>query len=169
MQLVRMPGAQRVARMHHARLDGRPGRGTALAASMLAITFAAAGTPNVMASRDGHQSGAVGAVYVATNDWSGGNHVLTFPRYADGSLGPVSATTATGGRGSGPGQFAPIVNDPLGSQNSLIADPTGKLLFAVNAGSGSVSSFNVGRGGLTLVDTKASVPSGVWLGAIHSR
>ncbi|HEY5628437.1 MAG TPA: hypothetical protein VIR16_02915, partial [Candidatus Limnocylindrales bacterium] len=159
MQLVRMPGAQRVARMSDARRDGRSERGTALAASMLALALVAAGTPEVMAST-GSQSGAVGAVFVATNAWSGGNQILTFPRYADGSLGPVSAATSTGGRGSGPGQFAPIVNDPLGSQNSLIADPTGKLLFAVNAGSGSVSSFNVGRGGLTLVDTKATVPSG---------
>lgn len=106
-------------------------------------------------------SAAVGAVYVATNAWSGGNRILTFPRYADGSLGGVSSSVATGGRGSGPGQFAPIVNDPLGSQGSLITDPTGRYLFVVNAGSGDVSSFAVGRGGLALVDREPSVPVGV--------
>ena len=106
-------------------------------------------------------SGPVGAVYVATNAWDGGNRILTFPRYADGSLGAVTSSVATGGRGSGPGQFAPIVNDPLGSQGSLITDPTGKYLFAVNAGSGDVSSFAVGRGGLALVDREPSVPFGV--------
>ena len=161
MQLVHMSGAQRAARKDPVRRDGRSGRGASVAALMLATALAAAGAPTVMAAKGGGDSAAVGAVYVATNAWSGGNQILTFPRYANGSLGPVSAVTATGGRGSGPGQFAPIVNDPLGSQNSLIADPTGKLLFAVNAGSGSVSSFSVGRGRLTLVDTTASVPSGV--------
>lgn len=160
MEATQRPSAWRAAHLDQVRRPRGHGRGTALAASMLAVALAASGTPIAMAS-SGNQSGAVGAVYVATNAWNGGNQILTFPRYANGSLGPVSAVTATGGRGSGPGQFAPIVNDPLGSQNSLLADPTGKFLFAVNAGSGSVSSFNVGIGGLTLVDTKASVPSGV--------
>jgi 6-phosphogluconolactonase (cycloisomerase 2 family) len=148
MQLVHRSGARRAARKN-------------VAAWMLALALGAVGAPTVMAAKAG-QDGAVGAVYVATNAWSGsGNQILTFPRFANGALGAVSAVTATGGRGSGPGQFAPIVNDPLGSQNSLIADPTGKLLFAVNAGSGSVSSFSVGKGGLTLVDTEATVPSGI--------
>src|SRR4051812_20116815 len=136
-------------------------RSAPVAALMLAMSLAAIGAPTVMAANGGGETAAVGAVYVATNAWSPGNEILTFPRYANGSLGPVSSVTATGGRGSGPGQFAPIVNDPLGSQNSLITDAKGKLLFAVNAGSGSVSSFSVGRAGLTLVDTAASVPSGV--------
>jgi hypothetical protein len=37
----------------------------------------------------------VGAVYVATNAWNGGNQILTFPRYADGTLGPVSSARRT--------------------------------------------------------------------------
>jgi hypothetical protein len=138
-------------------------RGALLAASTLAVAVSAWG-PSVAAATTTNAAGpgpAVGAVYLATNAWSGGNQILTFPRFADGSLGPVSAAVSTGGRGSGPGQFAPIVSDPLGSQNSLIADSTGKFLFAVNAGSGDVSSFAVGRGGLALVDRQPSVPAGV--------
>jgi 6-phosphogluconolactonase (cycloisomerase 2 family) len=99
---------------------------------------------------------AVGAVYVASNAYSG-NEILTFPRYANGSVGPVTAMTATGGLGSGPGQYAPIEDDPLGSQSSLIADPTGRFLFAVNAGSNTVSAFTVSASsGLNLVDTEPS-------------
>ncbi len=128
-----------------------------LVTGMLASTASAAETSS---GATGSRS-VVGAVYVATNAWNGGNKILTFPRYADGQLGPVSAAVATGGRGSGPGQYAPIVNDPLGSQNSLITDPTGKYLFAVNAGSGDVSSFSAGRGGLALLDRQPSVPVGV--------
>ena len=127
----------------------------ALAAPAVAPTVASAATPSTTGPA------AVGAVYVATNAWNGGNAILAFARYADGSLGPVSSAVPTGGRGSGPGQFAPIVSDPLGSQNSLITDRAGKYLFVVNAGSGDVSSFSAAKGGLALLDRQPSVPAGV--------
>jgi len=136
-------------------------RSAAFAAALVGVAVAVS-VPSVASatSSSGAGSGsAVGAVYVATNAWNSGNKILVFPRYSDGSLGPVSAAVATGGLGSGPGQFAPIVNDPLGSQNSLVTDQTGKYLFAVNAGSGDVSSFTVGRGGLALVDRRATAPA----------
>jgi 6-phosphogluconolactonase len=102
---------------------------------------------------------SVGAVYVASNSYAG-NEILTFPRYADGSLGPVEAATATGGKGSGAGSgsgaLAAIQNDPLGSQGSLLVDPTGRFLYAVNAGSNDVSVFTVSPHGLTLVDREPS-------------
>jgi 6-phosphogluconolactonase len=143
----------------------RNGRGATLAASALAIAAVlSAGTTGVSAASRSNAPGparVVGAVYIATNAWNGGNSILTFPRFADGSLGPVSAAVSTGGRGSGPGQFAPIVNDPLGSQNSLITDADAKFLFAVNAGSGDISSFTADRDGLALVDRQPSVPAGV--------
>jgi len=139
-------------------------RGAAAAASVLAVAVGTATTAPAVSATTAPTSGgaaSVGAVYVATNAWDGGNRILVFPRHADGSLGPVSASVATGGQGSGPGQFAPIVNDPLGSQSSLITDPAGKFLYAVNAGSGDVSSFTAARGGLALVDRQPSVPAGV--------
>lgn len=146
----------------HRRRSAR-GRTTlaALSAATVAVACGAATVGPVSATTTSAGSSVVGAVYIATNSWSDGNRILTFPRYADGSLGPVSASTPTGGRGSGPGQLPLIVSDPLGSQNSLITDPTGKYLFVVNAGSGDVSSFTVGRGGLALADREPSVPAGV--------
>ena len=123
-----------------------------LVTGMLASTASAAETSS---GATGSRS-VVGAVYVATNAWNGGNKILTFPRYADGSLGPVSAAVATGGRGSGPGQFAPIVNDPLGSQNSLITDKAGRYLFAVNAASNSIAAFKIKSRGLEAIGTVAS-------------
>jgi 6-phosphogluconolactonase len=95
----------------------------------------------------------VGAVYVASNDYSG-NEILTFPRYADGSLGPVEQGVPTGGRGSGPGLVLP--DDPLGAQSSLIVDQESQLLFAVNAGSNDVSVFSIDGSTLTLADRQSS-------------
>ena len=46
--------------------------------------------------------------------------------------------------------------DGLGSQNSLILNEHKRCLFAVNAGSNTVSSFRVGRRGLTLVSVEPS-------------
>jgi 6-phosphogluconolactonase (cycloisomerase 2 family) len=146
-------------------MAGTPSRRRRRAATLLAsvataaLTLAAPAHATVVSGASSNS--AVGAVYIATNAWSGGNSILTFPRYANGSLGPAAAAVPTGGLGSGPGQFAPIVSDPLGSQNSLIADQSGKFLFAVNAGSGEVSSFSAGRGGLALIDRQPSVPRGV--------
>jgi 6-phosphogluconolactonase (cycloisomerase 2 family) len=87
-----------------------------------------------------------GAVYTLSNS-PAGNAVLAFPRAADGSLG-TAVPYATGGTGTGGG---------LGSQGALFLSDNGHDLFAVNAGSNSVSYFTVGKGGLELEST---VPSG---------
>src|SRR3954447_4671912 len=76
-----------------------------------------------------HKSGSVGHVYVLSNS-PAGNAVLDYARAADGSLsGPVSYPT--GGNGTGAG---------LGSHGSIILD--GDDLYAVNAGSNSISRFS---------------------------
>jgi len=54
----------------------------------------------------------VGAVYVSSNKY-GGNEIVSFLRFADGSL-KTGPRVLTGGLGSGPGQLIP--NDPLGNQ-----------------------------------------------------
>ena len=95
----------------------------------------------------------VGAVYVASNAYSG-NEILTFPRYPDGSLGPVEPGVPTGGLGSGPGLL--LTDDPLGSQSSLIVDQDSQLLFVVNAGSNDVSVFSIRGNTLALVDREPS-------------
>jgi 6-phosphogluconolactonase len=87
-----------------------------------------------------------GAVYTLTNS-PAGNAVAVFDRAADGSLS-AAGSYATGGAGSG---------GNLGSQGALVLSPQGHRLFAVNAGSNSVSEFRVDGHGLKLV---AVAPSG---------
>ena len=89
-----------------------------------------------------------GAVFVMTNAASG-NKVDTYVRHENGSL-QSAGSFATGGNGSG-GTI-----DPLHSQGSLQLSPDHRFLFAVNAGSGTVSSFRVDGSELTLVDTAPS-------------
>lgn len=91
-------------------------------------------------------SDAPGAVYALTNAVTG-NAVVVYDRASGGELAPAG-TYATGGIGSGAG---------LGSQGSVIVSDDHHLLFAVNAGSNSVSSLVVRPNGLELADV---VPSG---------
>lgn len=86
-----------------------------------------------------------GVVFTLSNQVAG-NAVLAFRRHADGSL-TADGSYATNGTGSGAG---------LGSQNALAYSPDGSLLFAVNAGSNTVSAFRVHDDNLTLVSTVAS-------------
>jgi len=85
------------------------------------------------------------AVYALTNS-PASNAVVVYSRRGDGSLTPAGSVP-TGGNGSGTG---------LGSQDAVIVSENGRLLFAVNAGSSSVSSFRIGSSGIELVDTAPS-------------
>lgn len=118
--------------------------------ALLALALSATTLAGGVAAAGGQP---VGAVYVASNSYSG-NEILTFPRYADGSLGPVEHGVPTGGLGSGPGLV--LTDDPLGTQSSLIVDQPDQLLFVVNAGSNDVSVFSIHGGALTLVDRQPS-------------
>jgi 6-phosphogluconolactonase len=113
-----------------------PRRATFLLASAFAVAVLGAGAVDAMAS-------SPGAVYTLTNS-PAGNAVQVFNRAGDGSLTP-NGEFATGGTGTGGG---------LGSQGAVELD--GKLLFAVNTGSDSISAFEARRGALELVDTVAS-------------
>ena len=85
-------------------------------------------------------------VYVMTND-AKKNEVLAFARGSDGSFYSTGRYD-TGGRGSGG------TTDPLASQGALNFSQDHAFLFAVNAGSGTVSSFIVSTNGLVLADKK---------------
>jgi 6-phosphogluconolactonase (cycloisomerase 2 family) len=103
-------------------------------------------SPILCAAEPGNNSGVV---FVMTNN-ADKNEVIAFERNADGTLSQGERYD-TGGRGSGG------VTDPLESQGSLTLSQDHSLLFAVNAGSGSVSVFKVHGANLTLAST---VPSG---------
>jgi Lactonase, 7-bladed beta-propeller len=79
-----------------------------------------------------------GAVFVQTDN-TAGNQVVAYQRAADGTLTQVAAYP-TGGLG---GVLAGSMVDHLASQGSLQYDPQRSLLFAVNAGSDTVSVFAV--------------------------
>lgn len=123
-----------------------------LVASVLAALTAPAASAQ---TSSGAENEPVGAVYVATNAY-GGNRIITYLRAADGSLTPTGTAVPTGGRGSGPGLFPPLNDDPLGSQGSLVTDQRRQLVFAANAGSNTVSVLAVRGTQLTYVDQAAT-------------
>jgi hypothetical protein len=77
-------------------------------------------------------------VFVQTDN-TAGNRVVAYDRAADGNLAPAGSY-ATGGRG---GILAGSVVDHTASQGSLASDPRHGLLYAVNAGSDTISVFAV--------------------------
>ncbi|MEQ1739197.1 MAG: beta-propeller fold lactonase family protein [Methyloglobulus sp.] len=88
----------------------------------------------------------IGKLYTMSNATTG-NKVLVYNRLSDGSLSKT-AQVPTAGIGTGGG---------LGNQGALALSGDGFFLFAVNAGSNSISSFRLTSNGLVLINT---VPSG---------
>jgi 6-phosphogluconolactonase len=111
-----------------------------LAAAALAGGFPLLSAPPALAA------GAAGHVYVLSNQ-VGGNAVVAYDRAADGRLTPAG-TYPTTGTGTGGG---------LGSQYAVVADEDGSHLYAVDAGSSTITSFRITNGGLARIGT---VPSG---------
>jgi len=98
-------------------------------------------------------------VYAMTNA-AENNQIIAFRRSSNGTLNQVNVY-ATGGSGTGTREVSAATPDdgidPLASQGSLVLSPDGSMLFAVNAGSGSISSFRVAsNGALTLADVQLS-------------
>lgn len=88
---------------------------------------------------------APGSVYTMSNA-AGGNAILVFDRLADGRL--VSrGSVPTGGAGTGAG---------LGNQGGIVVTRNERWLLAVNAGSNTLSVFEVRPRGLQLVDVEAT-------------
>src|SRR5690349_11339869 len=105
-----------------------------------------------------------GAVFVQTDD-PAGNAVVAYDRARDGSLRPAGSY-ATGGRG---GVLAGSVVDHLASQGSLALDRRAGLLYAVNAGSDTITVFAVHGDRLVrrqVVGSGGSFPVSV---AVHDR
>jgi 6-phosphogluconolactonase len=96
----------------------------------------------------------VGAVYTETNNPSG-NSVVVFNRLANGKL-KKRQSVGTGGKGStqsvGCGTGCPL----LDSQTAVVVSKNGKFVFAVNAGSDTVTSFRETVSGLKRVNQVSS-------------
>jgi 6-phosphogluconolactonase (cycloisomerase 2 family) len=117
-----------------ARLGFAAGVAVAVTASFAGSAYASPG-----------HSHATGVVFVQTDNTTG-NQVVVYDRAPDGSL-TIADTYATGGDG---GVLAGSAVDHLASQGSLVYDAGHGLLYAVNAGSDTVSVFSVHGDDLSL-------------------
>ncbi len=112
-----------------------------VALAALALTAALAGTAAARGKASHKRVNPhASAVFVQTND-PAGNAVVAYDRRPNGTLAQAG-TYATGGLG---GILDGAVVDPLASQGALTLDRRAGLLYAVNAGSDTVTVF-VARG-----------------------
>ncbi len=102
----------------------------------------------IFLAQPGRAASRTGDVYVPTNQPTG-NSIMVFHRDAAGMLTFVGSV-ASGGMGAGTGA------DPLASQGAVLLSGDNRLLFAVNAGSNSISVFAVSGDQLALLDTVSS-------------
>ncbi len=119
---------------------------------ILSVTiFAMAGTFLISCNKlgdifDKGNSGVKGYVYTMSND-AAQNSILIYKQDVNGMLS-FGSMVSSGGKGMGAG---------LGSQGSVMLDKSSMLLFAVNAGDNTVSSFKVlSDGSLKLAQTVSS-------------
>ena len=116
-------------------------RFAAVAAVGIATAAAFAGPASAATARHagpGFGGGASHVVFVQTDN-TAGNQVVAYDRAGDGAL-TLARTYDTYGLG---GILSGSVVDHLASQGSLTYDPDNDLLFAVNAGSNTISVFSV--------------------------
>ncbi|WP_405793400.1 lactonase family protein [Streptomyces sp. NBC_01506] len=107
----------------------------AVAASVATLAVAPA---SASAEQDRHPKDSRGPVFVQTDDVRG-NKIVAYHRAPDGTL-HKRGVYATDGKG---GVLAGSVVDHLASQGSLTYDAKHRLLYAVNAGSNTLTVFAV--------------------------
>ena len=122
-----------------------------LPAAAIGVAAFAAAPASFAATPTAASISAGGAVFVQTDDLDH-NSVVAFTRDDDGQLHRVGEVR-TGGRG---GVERDVPLDSLASQDSLTYDEAHHLLFAVNAGSNTVTSFRVDGAHLSRLQTVAS-------------
>ncbi len=131
------------------------GAALALATAVAPVAAGADGLQNGPSSGTGAQD----AVFVQTDNVAG-NQVVAYQRHDDGTLTPVKAYDTKGLGGVLNGSAV----DHLASQGSLAYNRTDGTLYAVNAGSDTVSVFSVGGDRLSLrqvVDSGGTFPVSV--------
>ena len=127
----------------------RIGAAVAIAAAAIAVSSGSAFAAPTVRDLDLHQRD--GAVFVQSDN-TAANTVVAYDRAAGGTLSAVGVYP-TGGKG---GALVGAVVDDLASQGSLVYDRDQGLLFAVNAGSNTVSVFDVRGSGLALAQVIGS-------------
>ncbi|WP_251828643.1 lactonase family protein [Streptomyces sp. ATCC 21386] len=134
----------------------------ATVAAVATVTVASAGETGRRYTGSPASTGADHAVFVQGNELAG-NTIHAFKRGDDGKL-TAAGRYATGGEG---GDQVDAPTDSLASQGSLVYDDASGLLLAVNAGSGTVTSFRVHGQKLTdrrVVDSGGDFPASI---AVH--
>src|SRR5262249_43949305 len=127
--------------VHLRRFVAAPALAIAVVMSLATPALAHDGGGGGASRHDRHHHHDFGADHVvfAQNDDPNGNAIVATDRSDDGSL-TYAASYPTGGLG---GVLSGSVADHLASQGSLAYDDAHGLLFAVNAGSNTVSVFSV--------------------------
>ena len=117
---------------------------------ILAIAAAVLATPAGARQRD--DGGGFHHVYLETNAPTG-NTIIVFDRRSDGTItqGQVVPTGGLGAAATPPFGF-PLTD----SQGAVAQNESGSLIFAVNAGDNTISSFRVTPKGLVLADRASS-------------
>ncbi|WP_043673811.1 lactonase family protein [Streptomyces xylophagus] len=133
---ARISRAARIARV--ARTTGVGAVAVAAAALFAAPAASAAGAADGHHGSDSRAHYGSSTVFVQTDDTTA-NTVVAYERAADGTLAQ-KGVYRTGGKG---GVLAGTVVDHLASQGSLAYDRRHQLLYAVNAGSNTVTVFAV--------------------------
>lgn len=105
-----------------------------------------------MAASKGKGGGAAGFVFSQSNDPKA-NSVYVFKRKSDGTI-KLFETIKTGGKGTASQQ--PFGLPVVDSADSVVLSQNRKLLFVVNDGSNTVTSFRVTSGGITRSHTAKS-------------
>jgi 6-phosphogluconolactonase (cycloisomerase 2 family) len=118
---------------------------------ILAIAAAVLATPAGARQRD-DDGNFHHAIYLETNAPTG-NTVVVFDRHKDGTI-TQGQVVATGGLGA---PATPPFGFPLtDSQGAVTQNDSGSLIFAVNAGDNTISSFRATPSGLVLADRASS-------------
>ena len=118
---------------------------------LLTVTLVASVAAATPAQAEASDEGAGHAVFVQTND-PAGNSIDAFHRSGDGTL-TFAAAYSTGGLG---GRAAGSGSDPLATQGSLVLVRERGILLSVNAGSSSISVFQVDGDRLRLAQVVSS-------------
>ena len=127
--------------------------------TVAALALAVAGPTSILAGPASAATHGSAPVFVQSDNLSG-NTVTVYDRAADGTL-TEGATVATGGLG---GALTGSVVDHLASQGGLGYDADRGLLYAVNAGSDSLTTFLVNGDRLVrhqVLGTRGAFPASV--------